>query len=88
MKLSKDIMSVKNIPGVTRIKVFTVIGVLLMLSGVACFCANFFSPYGKFKRDYDGKLSFWSKAKMAARMAEIDMAFKISPMMNELRNRD
>jgi hypothetical protein len=88
MKGSKDILNVKNIPGLGKIKVSAFIGILLVVFGFGAYLGNFFSPYGRFRRDYDSGLSSWTKGKLAARMAEIDMAFKINPIMDQLRNRD
>jgi len=46
------------------------------------------SGRGKFDRDYYSDIYTWNKDRLAERMGQIEMSFKIMPIVDNLRNRD
>ena len=67
---------------------FFKISMLLLVSGMVMFGMNFFGDSGKFNRDYYSNLYTWNKEKLPERLGKFEMAYKIMPGIDPLRNRD
>jgi hypothetical protein len=78
----------KHTKGSARVYVLFVITLAVLGAGLILFSMAFISGRGKFDRDYYSKIFTWNRERLAERMGQIEMSFKIMPITDNLRNRD
>jgi hypothetical protein len=60
----------------------------MLSAAFVLFALAFISGRGRFDREYYSDIYTWNKERLAERMGQIEMSFKIMPIVDNLRNRD
>ncbi len=84
----RDPLKLHHSRGSSRVYGLLVFTLILLGAGLVLFGYNFMSGRGKFDRDYYSNYYTWQSSRLAERMGQIEMSFKIMPIVDNLRNRD